>query len=539
MEKKVHFYSQSRIFPNLNLKYQGIEFYAFKEEISGSIPVYRFVHDETMTNFYTVNSVAERRYKKEEISFYAFDKKIDRTIPIYRFYNTINKGHFYARNKKPEKNYKAQGIEFYAILPEDYERNKLDPPIVLETEVSKNMNVPAPLAYSEDALELIEISTDLFLKGNISNNNLVDIAIDKKTAKKVRKHLWGIHVDEIVRTRSKEMEDRVIKLGNLKMKFYYKVFGKKPKNGYSLFISMHGGGGAPAKVNNKQWKNQKHLYDSTIKEGVYLAPRAPTNTWDLWHQSHIDNFFSRLIENMIVLEDVNPDRVYLMGYSAGGDGVFQVAPRMADRLAAAAMMAGHPNETSSLGLRNIGFTIHMGENDSAYNRNKVAKKWKRALRLLHQSDPKGYFHNVTIHKGKGHWMGGSDKVAIPWMKKFTRNPFPQKVVWKQDDVTHNRFYWLAEKNGTSRARVDARLDNQTITIEKSSIVDLIVMLNDEMVDMDKPVKIIYSDKEIFNDIVHRNISTIVSSLKEYGDPRAIYSGKIELRLKIPVPNVDK
>jgi len=57
--------------------------------------------------------------------------------------------------------------------------------------------------------------------------------------------------------------------------------------------------------------------------------------------------------------------------------------------------------------------------------------------------------------------------------------------------------------------------------------------------MDKPVKIIYSDKEIFNDIVHRNISTIVSSLKEYGDPRAIYSGKIELRLKIPVPNVDK
>ena len=77
MEKKVHFYSQSRMFPNLNLKYQGIEFYAFKEEISGSIPVYRFVHDETMTNFYTVNSVAERRYKKEEISFYAFDKKID------------------------------------------------------------------------------------------------------------------------------------------------------------------------------------------------------------------------------------------------------------------------------------------------------------------------------------------------------------------------------------------------------------------------------------------------------------------------------
>ena len=43
---------------------------------------------------------------------------------------------------------------------------------------------------------------------------------------------------------------------------------------------------------------------------------------------------------MIAFYGVDSDRVYLMGYSAGGDGVYQVAPRMADRFAAAAMMAG-------------------------------------------------------------------------------------------------------------------------------------------------------------------------------------------------------
>ncbi|MEM7298333.1 MAG: hypothetical protein AAF391_08720 [Bacteroidota bacterium] len=53
-----------------------------------------------------------------------------------------------------------------------------------------------------------------------------------------------------------------------------------------------------------------------------------------------------------------------MGYSAGGDGVYQLAPRMADSLAAAAMMAGHPNDASPLGLRNIGFTLHMGGKDA-------------------------------------------------------------------------------------------------------------------------------------------------------------------------------
>ena len=73
-----------------------------------------------------------------------------------------------------------------------------------------------------------------------------------------------------------------------------------------------------------------------------------------------------------------------MGYSAGGDGVYQLAPRMADRFAAAAMMAGHPNETSPAGLRNIGFAIHMGALDVAYNRNEIARRWGVMLDSLQQ-----------------------------------------------------------------------------------------------------------------------------------------------------------
>jgi dienelactone hydrolase len=38
-------------------------------------------------------------------------------------------------------------------------------------------------------------------------------------------------------------------------------------------------------------------------------------------------------EQMMMAEamlDVNPNKVYVMGYSAGGDGVWRLAPRMAD-----------------------------------------------------------------------------------------------------------------------------------------------------------------------------------------------------------------
>ena len=98
-----------------------------------------------------------------------------------------------------------------------------------------------------------------------------------------------------------------------------RTFGQRPRDGWNLYLSMHGGGGAPAALNDQQWENQVKLYQP--KDSLYIAPRAPTDNWNLWHESHIDPLFNRLIEDAIALADVNPDRVYIMGYSAGGDGV--------------------------------------------------------------------------------------------------------------------------------------------------------------------------------------------------------------------------
>ena len=149
---------------------------------------------------------------------------------------------------------------------------------------------------------------------------------------------------------------------------------EEPESGWELYFSLHGGGQTEDLVNENSWIRHKTLYK--LKNGILLTPRSPTNTWNMWHQDHIDLFFNRLIQNMIAFYDVNPNRIYLMGYSAGGDGVYQLAPRMADRFAAAAMMAGHPNDASPLNLRNIGFTLFMGGLDSAYNRNNVARSGK-------------------------------------------------------------------------------------------------------------------------------------------------------------------
>lgn len=376
------------------------------------------------------------------------------------------------------------------------------------------------------------LSVDRDSRKPITDSEFSKISLSKDDAVRARDLLWKDHMGMIRETRSEEMKGKSISLGGKTMKFDFIVFGEKPKNGRSLFISMHGGGGAPPKVNESQWRNQMRLYKP--KEGIYLCPRAPTDTWNLWHQSHIDPLFDRLIENLIIFEGVDPERVYLMGYSAGGDGVYQLAPRMCDRFAAAAMMAGHPNESSPLGLRNLPFALQVGANDGSYGRNKVAASWGTKLSDLRDDDPKGYDHFVKIHEGKGHWMNLEDSIAVPWMAKRTRNRLPEKIVWKQDDVTHGRSYWVALPPEEIKARqlIMISREGQQFNLDKADgIGTLCILLNDEMIDFAEPVTVRFGGKKIHEGKVSRSIAAISRTMIERGDPGLIFSAILNVKLK--------
>ena len=289
---------------------------------------------------------------------------------------------------------------------------------------------------------------------------------------------------------------------------------------------MHGGGNADPSVNDEQWANQQTLYQPA--EGIYLCPRAPTDTWNLWHEAHIDPMFERLITNLIVLEGVNPDRVYVMGYSAGGDGVYQLGPRMADHWAAAAAMAGHPNDAQPSSLRNIGFTIHVGALDTSYDRNLVAQQWNDQLDQLEAGDPGGYAHVVEVHAGKPHWMDLEDAVAVPWMAGFTRTPMPGTVVWYQDDVPHTRFYWLAVEaaQAKAKAQVRATITGQKIALESSNVPNIKVRLSDDLLDLDQAVVVTTNGTERWNGLATRTIALLAKTLEERGDPRTVFSAEV-------------
>lgn len=352
-------------------------------------------------------------------------------------------------------------------------------------------------------------------------------SLTKEQAEQVASKLWAEKTSDLKAQLQEEVDKDEIKFGDKTMRLLVKQFGQAPTTGAALYISMHGGGNAPAHINDQQWQNQIKLYEP--EEGFYVAPRAPTNTWNMWHEAHMDDLIDRLILAYVVCKNVDPNRVYLLGYSAGGDGVFQLAPRMSDRFAAVSMMAGHPNETKADGLRNVPFALFMGGDDDAYNRNKLAEQWREELSRLAKEDVGGYEHFVQIYPNTGHWMKLKDREVLPWFKKFTRQAWPKKIVWLQDDRTHSRLYWLGVDKSLAkeRTKIVAEVEGQEIRVV-SEVSPIKLYLNDLLLDLSMPVKVKLNDQQVFEGMVPRTQAAIEASLADRLDVALIATAVLEI-----------
>jgi poly(3-hydroxybutyrate) depolymerase len=348
------------------------------------------------------------------------------------------------------------------------------------------------------------------------------------------------------------------------MKYFCKIY--KPSSSTKetmrnrrnpLFIGLHGGGGCPASFNDSQWENHKRIYQSTYQEiadrdgpFIYVAPRAPTNNWNLWHEGHIDPLFDEMIQTLVALPQTSVDsnRVYISGYSAGGDGLYVLAPRMADRWAGATMMAGHPNGVSLRGVFNLPFSLHVGGKDGAYNRNKVGQQYKDKLEQWQQEESVtgGYQHIwPQIHEEMGHWLKNKDSAALAWMAKYTRSTFPSTLVWDGGSSRHARFYWVLRTGTPLKGEIRVSRSGQDFTIDLSKCTNfnssldatITIRLNDTMVNMEESIAVYLlvpngGERQLLERTkATRTLAVMAQTLLERGDPNAVFSAELVFKLK--------
>ena len=178
--------------------------------------------------------------------------------------------------------------------------------------------------------------------------------------------------------------------------------------------------------------------------------------------------------------------------------------------------------------------IWMGERDSAFNRNKLAAHHGKIMDSLQMADKAGYIHETHIIEGKGHWMDRADTLAISWMAQHRRNPYPNRVVWRQEEVTRRNFYWLGIPDSVERRHkmtVIAQYEGNKIDIEHCDYSALTLYLNDQMMNLDKPITVCYKGKKIFKGKTVRTSATMSQTLTARGDLRYVFPAKLEIELE--------
>ena len=365
-----------------------------------------------------------------------------------------------------------------------------------------------------------------------------------------REEAWNTYANAQLNdpTLLQETQDCAMTFGEATMRYTVQVIGDMPENGYPLYIAMHGGGsGDTPEVNDEQWDEMKDYYSAALDCGVYVAVRGVRDTWDTHFNPESYPLYDRLIRYMILTQNVNPNRVYLEGFSAGGDGVYAIANRMTDRFAAANMSSGHPNGISMVNLYNMPIQLQAGEYDDEYDRNRVTAEYGLKLDAL-QAEYGGYEHRTLIHYDCGHnyedyepthipvmadvaaWLNNGDRTTVDvdsfppdYMDDFIRDPYPTTIIWdlftRADTRETETFYYMSAPYTTNEGmiKVTSAGDN-AFAIEAEDVNgEFSIMLNEYMVDFSRPVTFIINEEETTLNLTP-DMAVLAATTEDRGDP---------------------
>lgn len=339
--------------------------------------------------------------------------------------------------------------------------------------------------------------------------------LTKKEANDVLAEIWNKFVSLKKRTYEKELNLRTFTDTSTSKLFRWSQStndGDGPESGRSLWIIMYGGD-TPS--------NEEDI--KLNEEGsIWLIPRCSTD----WQQEFIDRMLDRIIEHHIIVSEVNSNRIFLIGISSsGGDGVYQLAPRMADRWAAAGVMDGNPNNVSPLPLRNLPFALFMSGQKNSENNKLAARTWAQSLEECSKDHfSGGYHYSMKISNSEGQRQD-----ALTWMNKYTRNPWPNRIIWyHQGCALQKRFYWLTlpfpEQIKKGQTIIVEVRNRKNIYLEQipEDVKALIIRLSDTLVNLNQPVTINVNKEtkmmKIFHGIVPRTRTAIEQSIEERADP---------------------
>ena len=409
----------------------------------------------------------------------------------------------------------------------EYELTTVDQP----SQLVEMIMAPATADHSNlsqtEKRQIVDIARSFFA-GEPSTDrvySLDDVSAANETLarhpQQVRELVWGMFLQSpLAQARKPDFEASRVTFQQHVSPYTIKEVGQRPDTGWPLFIALHGGGGAPQQVNDSQWKQMQNYYkdQSGVTGYKYLALRAPNNTWNGFYDDYVYPLIENLIQQCVVFADVDPNKVFLLGYSHGGYGAFAIGPKIPYRFAAVHASAAAPTDgqTSAKTLRNTRFTFMVGENDNAYGRRERCEKFARSIEELKGQRDEIYPVELMYEEGYGHG-GLPDRDMIASMYDFVRNPCPRELDWELTDSVVKHFFWLAVDDPSPGQRIQARIEGDNhIQIETENTNEFTMRLDRRLIDASLPILIEIGNRQ--QEVEYQpDIETLCRAVAELGD----------------------
>jgi pimeloyl-ACP methyl ester carboxylesterase len=354
----------------------------------------------------------------------------------------------------------------------------------------------------------------------------------------VRRAAWEVFKSApIHEAMKKDFEAKEVRFENYVSPYTVRTVGTRPADGWPLFIAMHGGGNTPKEVNDSQWRMMQHYYRDHPEAGgyLYLALRAPNDTWNGFYDDYVYPLVDNLAREFLLFGDVDPNKVFIMGYSHGGYGAFAIGPKEPDLFAAIHASAAAPTdgETTGKTLRNTVFTCMVGENDTMYGRFERDQKFRETIRQFRGDRNDIYPVNVQFIPGNGH-TGLPDRDEILEMYPAVRNAVPRELTWLMTDAVIRDFFWLRTGAPGKKEEIDAAChDNRVVITTSASVTNAAVLLDSRLIDFQKPVTLVLNGQTTTHKL-QPDLRVLCQTLQRRGDPELSFTAEIPLPLETHV-----
>jgi len=200
---------------------------------------------------------------------------------------------------------------------------------------------------------------------------------------------------------------------------------------------------------------------------------TPTRT-RIWGYRAISTYDAmQVVATMLKKYPIDPDRVYLMGFSAGGSGAMHLASCFPDQFAAVLPMVAAGNNYPLANFTNLPVAFHHGDRDwtSAICNARVQAQRMRAL---------GCPVILKEYPGAGHSVPGSHTPLMNWLFDQRRNPIPNVITHDCEVPSLGRSYWLTIREFEAphqRAFVKATITDDAVNVRPKNIATFSLALD--------------------------------------------------------------